>query len=116
MDKYLLYDPEDGYETFETIESLKNHVNNLDFPEGFPEESFKIYVLEEVSRFKEIDNIDNYKCIKDILKNCICKDSCEDAEDKECEDAEEWRYGIETKRIGMLEWIKNDKIFDENRE
>ena len=105
MDKYLLYDPEDGYNTFETIESIKNHVDNLDFPEGFPEDSFKIYKLIEVSRFKEIDNVNNYKCIKDIRINCICKESCED-EDQECEDADEWPYGTEKERIGALEWIK----------
>ena len=105
MDKYLLYDPEDGYRTFETIESLKLHVNNLDFSEKFPEDSFRIYELTEVSVFKETDNAENYKCIKEDRYICWEKGSCY-REDEECEDAEEWPYSNDKDRVGILEWIK----------
>ena len=103
MDKYVLYDPENGYSAFDNIEEIKKHVASQDYSEGYPDEQFLIYELKERSVFKQTDNIDNYQCIK-FKKNCICKDECE-YEDEKCEDVEEWPYRSEFERVGELDWI-----------
>jgi hypothetical protein len=115
MDKYLLYDPENGYSTFSSVEEIKKHVANQDYSEGYPDEQFLIYKLKERSVFKETDNINNYKCLKDISKNCISKDICK-LEDDECEDAEQWPYNSYFGRVCELEWIKLEIIENELKE
>jgi hypothetical protein len=105
MDKYLLYNPDDGYETFESLEMLKNYFNELDLTdEEIPNECFKIYKLIEISSLKETDNISNYKCVKNHDHSCYNKDSCDD-EDEGCEDAEEWPYNSDIETIVEIEWI-----------
>lgn len=103
--KYSLFDPENGWSFFNDLGEIKNHIKNQDFSEGYPEESFLIYQLKEFSVFEETDNVNNYKCIKNISKNCICKDRCDD-EDRDCEDADEWPYSAYIERVGEIGWIE----------